>query len=214
MNRSIPILFSLCLLMSFLPVEAGKLGLGLRAGTQGLGAELGIRVSDRFSLRAGYYTADVSDNYEETDITYDGDVQLGGAGLIADFHPFKGSFHVSAGLFSNDNEIGIGATPTTSQDIGGTTYTPMQIGTLDGRISFDSTAVYAGLGWGRINGDKRLSFLFDLGILNQGSGDVDLSSSTGLISNADLQAEIAEIESDIEDYDFWPVISFGIGIRF
>ena len=133
---------------------------------------------------------------------------------IADFHPFKGGFHLSAGLFSNENEISISATPTAALDIGGTTYTPAEIGTLSGRISFDSTAPYFGLGWGRISGEKRVGFLFDLGILKQGSGSVELTSSTGLINLVDLQTEISEIEADIEDFDFWPVVSFGLAIRF
>ena len=214
MSHRTAILLSLVLLAGSLPVQAGKLGVGVRAGTQGAGAEFGIGVSDRFTLRAGYYTADLSEDYDDAGIVYDGDLQIGGSGVIADFHPFKGSFHVSAGVFSNENELTIIATPTMSEFIGGTLYTPAEIGTLSGEISFDSTAPYFGIGWGRITGDKRLGFLFDLGILAQGSGDVVLTSSTGLIDAADLQAEIAEIEADIEDFDFWPVISFGLAIRF
>jgi len=214
MSRKIIILLLVSFSATLFPAHAGKVGVGLRAGTLGLGAEVGVGISDRFALRGGYYTANVSEDYDDAGILYDGDLDVGGFGAIVDFHPFKGGFHVSAGLFANENEFAITATPTTPQDIGGMTYTPAEIGTLNGKVSFDSTAPYFGVGWGRISGTKRVSFLSDFGVLRQGSGDVLLASSTGLVSMADLQAEIAEIESDIEDFDFWPVISFGLAIRF
>jgi hypothetical protein len=196
------------------PSHAADVGVGVRAGTQGLGAELGFGVTGWLGIRGGFYTGSLSFDYEETGIEYDGDLDVGGLGVVADFHPFRNGFRVSAGLFSNDNGIGIKATPTEPQEIGGTIYDPAEIGTLNGDVGFDSTAPYLGLGWGRLAGGKRLAFLFDLGVLRQGSGDVSLSSSTGLIDPADLEAEIAEIESDIEDYDLWPVVSFGLAIRF
>lgn len=193
---------------------AADFGLGLRAGTQGFGGELGMGLGQHFALRAGYYKASVSGDYDDTDITYDGDLDVGGTGLIADFYPFKNGFHISAGYFSNDNAIGLEATPTGPQEIGDTTYTPAEIGTLTGDVAFDDTAPYFGLGWGRLTGAKRLGFLVDLGFLKQGSGDVTLVSSTGLVAQDDLDAEVAEIEDDIKDYDFWPVLSFGLAIRF
>lgn len=213
-TRHIPVLLLLCLSLSATAVAAEKVGIGLRVGTQGWGAEVGFKLSDRFGLRAGLYGAEISDSYEETDIVYDGDLQLGGLGVIADFHPFRGGFHLSAGLLSNETGIDMSATPTMSQTIGGNVYTPAEIGTLTGSVDFDDTAPYFGLGWGRIPGSGRVGFLADIGVLAQGSGSVSLTSSTGLINPADLQAEIDEIEADIEDFDLWPVISFGLAIRF
>jgi hypothetical protein len=63
-------------------------------------------------------------------------------------------------------------------------------------------------------GERRVGFLFDLGVVSQGSGDVTLSSSTGIVDPADLEAEAARIEEDIEDYELWPVLSVGLAIRF
>ena len=195
-------------------VEAVELGVGIRAGTQGIGAELGVGLSKWFALRGGYYGGTVSGDYDDTDISYNGDLTLGGAGVLADFYPMRGGFRLSAGVFSNDTAIELEAAPTGPQEIGGVTYTPAQIGVLNGDVEFDSTAPYFGLGWGRLTGGKRLGFLFDLGVLKQGSGDVILTSSTGLVSSADLESEAAEIEDDIESYEFWPVLSFGMAIRF
>ncbi len=213
MSRRITIFLLLCFLAALDSTHAAKFGVGLRAGTQGAGAEFGVGITERFSVRTGYYSMSLPASYQETVVVYDGDVKLGGLGVIADFHPFKGGFHVSAGVFSNENGISISATPSTAMNIGGTLYTPAEIGTLTGRVSFGDTATYVGFGWGRITGKKRISFLGDLGVLKQGSARVDLTSSSGLIALVDLTTEMSDIEAGI-GYDLWPVVSFGLGIRF
>lgn len=193
---------------------AADVGLGLRAGTVGLGAEIAVGVSERLTVRGGLYTADVTDSFDEGGISYDGELSLGGAGVLLDLFPTGGAFHLTAGLFSNDNRIDLTATPTQPQEIGGTVYTPAEIGRLFGDVTFDDTVFYAGLGWGNVARGKRTSFLFDLGVLAQGGGKVRLDATNPVISDADLQAEARQIEDDISSYDLWPVISLGLAIRF
>jgi hypothetical protein len=50
-------------------------------------------------------------------------------------------------------------------------------------------------------------------VLRQGSGDVTLFSNFVLVDPADIEQEIVELEDDIDDYELWPVISFGVAIR-
>jgi hypothetical protein len=73
---------------------------------------------------------------------------------------------------------------------------------------------YFGLGWGTVARGKRVGFLFDLGVIRQGAGQVVLASSTGLVDPDDLEAEAADLEESIEDFKLWPIISFGLLIRF
>jgi hypothetical protein len=215
MSARLSTALAILLLAAVTSLHAGAdFGLGLRIGTQGAGAELGVGLGKRVGIRGGYYAGEVSGDYEETDIDYEGELTLGGPGLLVDFHPMKGSFRLSAGMFSNKNAIDLEGVATADREIGDATYTPDEIGTLTGEIDFDDTAPYFGIGWGRLTGNKRLGFLVDLGALKQGSGDVTVSSSTGLIAEEDLEAEAAEIEEDIESYEFWPVLSFGLAIRF
>jgi hypothetical protein len=75
------------------------------------------------------------------------------------------------------------------------------------------SAPYLGIGWGNAAVGKRVGFLFDLGVLRQGSGDVTLFSNFVLVDPADIEQEIVELEDDIDDYELWPVISFGVAIR-
>jgi hypothetical protein len=196
------------------PASAADAGIGLRAGTQGLGVELGLAFTPMFGLRAGGYTLDVHEDYEQDGIDYDGTLKLGGYGLLADFFPFKKTFHLTAGVFENRNAVELEAVPTGPIEIGGDIYLPAQVGTLEGDVTFDDVVPYFGIGWGTFAASGRVGFLFDLGVIRQGSGEVTLTSSAGLVSQDDLDAEAQEIEDDIEDYDLWPVISFGLAIRF
>jgi len=196
------------------PAHAADLGMGLRAGTHGLGAEFGVGFTPWFGLRAGASVLNVSGDYDEQGIDYDGTLKLGGYGLWADFFPMKGTFRITAGVLSNRNAIELEAVPTAPIEIGGGTYDPSEVGTLNGNVDFDSTVPYLGIGWGNVARGKRVGFLCDLGVIRQGAGDVALSASSGLVDPGDLAAEAAKIEDDIEDYELWPVISFGLSIRF
>jgi len=214
MTRRTIVLLAIVWLFATATAGAADFGIGIRAGTQGFGLEGAAGFTERFAVRGGVYGYDLSRDFEEGGIDYDGELQLGGYGILVDFFPMRGKFRLSAGLFSNENEILIEATPTADIDIGGTTYTPAEAGFLSGTIGFDSTAPYAGIGWGNFTKGGRVGFLFDFGVLAQGSGDVTLSSNSSLVDPADLALEIAEIEDDIDGFDLWPVISFGLAIRF
>jgi hypothetical protein len=114
----------------------------------------------------------------------------------------------------NRNGIDLKARPTDDVEIGNTTYTPAQAGTLRGNVDFNDTAPYFGIGYGSAaKGPKRVRFAFDLGVLQQGSGDVSISSSSRLVSSDDLRQEEADLEDDIDNYKLWPVIALGISFR-
>lgn len=196
-------------------VYAGeRIGLGVKAGTLGVGFDVTGRLTNWFSIRGTINALDVSRDYEETGVSYEGDLRLGAAGVLVDLHPFKGNFRVTAGLLKNRNEIGLTAEPTDDIEIGGTTYTPAQAGRLTGSIEFKDTAPYLGIGYGSAaRGPGRIKFLFDLGVLNQGSGDVSIASSSNQVSPVDLRQEEDELEDDIEDFKLWPVLDFGISFR-
>jgi hypothetical protein len=214
MQRAVAVCVFVSSLLLAGPAFAADFGVGLKAGTYGLGAEFGVGFSSWFTLRATATTGDLSGDYDEDGIDYDASLDVGGYGLLADFFPMKGTFRLTAGLLSNRNEIGLEAVPTAPIEIGGTTYPPAAVGTLSGDIEFDSSVPYFGVGWGNVAKGRRFGFLVDLGFIHQGAGNVTLSSSTGLVSQSDLDAEAAAIEDDIQDYDFWPIVSFGLAIRF
>lgn len=215
--------------------NAGDLGVSARVGTLGPGIELDYKLTNRFSLRAHF--SDYSYDYEEEEdgIDYDGDVNLSTYGLSADWHPFGGSFRLSAGAYANGNEIDAIATGEGEYEIGDTTYrqtdpnNPIQID-MNAELG-SGTAPFLGLGWGNSpKNDGGFMFSFELGVLFTGSPDIDLMASgeaedannPGVTFNLqddptvqeEIDREIAELEEDISDFEYWPVLMLGLGYRF
>ncbi len=191
-----------------------RLGIGIKGGTYGVGLDLTGRIVDWFSLRGTVNAVNASRSYSETDVDYDADVKLGGYGVIADFHPLKNNFRISAGFLRNRNAIDLIAVPTSDVTIGGNTYPPALVGELDGSIRFKKNTPYIGVGYGNAaKSGHRVRFLLDVGVVHQGSGQATVTSSSGLVAPSDLRAEEAKIEDQIKNYKLWPVIALGISIR-
>ena len=189
-------------------------GVALRAGTYGVGADIGYGINRVITVRGSYQTLDVSESFDEDGIDYDADLEIGGTGLYLDVFPFAGKFRITGGLVENRNEVRVMATPTEAEVIGDTLYTPDQIGTLTGFVDYDRSATYLGIGVGNLARGRRFGFVFDAGLVFQDAGDVTLSSSTGLIDPNDLELERLDLQDDADDLESWPVISFGLAIRF
>jgi hypothetical protein len=187
---------------------------GVKGGTLGAGVEATIGISKRFNARLGYNAYDFDTEEEADDIEYDATLELKSAGLMLDIHPFAGAFRITVGMLSNSNQILMNATPTANQEIGGTTYTPAQIGTLSGEVTFKKSSPYFGIGWGNaVSEGWPLGMSFELGIVKQGKPQVAFSS-TGTVSQADLDAEADNAEEDLKDFDGYPVIALGFSWRF
>lgn len=220
MNRirvsGLALLVALTLASASSAVADDRFGLGIKAGTYGFGVDFGVTLNKWVALRASVQLAEPSTSETFDQVEYDGQLTLGGEGLLVDFYPMKGQFHLTGGVFHNRNAIDLTGTPTEPVEIGGIIYDPSEIGSLSGTIEFDSTVPYLGVGWGNTSrGRSRVRFVADLGVLFQGSGKVDsLTASGGGVSQGDLEAEIATIEDEIADYDWWPVVNLGLAIRF
>ena len=142
-------------------------------------------------------------------------LRLRSMGIFLDWHPRKGTFRASIGLLSNQNAVELHATPMLSVRIGGTTYASHEIGTLSGKVKFRSTAPYLGIGTGNaVGATHRLHFLFDAGVIFQGSPTVTLSATNPIVSPQDLGIEGNEISDDVKWFRIWPVFSFGLAYRF
>jgi hypothetical protein len=192
----------------------GHLYGGVTGGTLGVGPELGYRASDMFGVRANATFLNISHGFDSGDLAYDGKVKLKSGGLMLDLFPFGGGFRVSAGARINDNGGRVVASPTRSVTIGNTTYTPAQIGTLRGTAETKDFAPALTLGWA---GSNTQGFVFgvEAGALFQGRVRINrFTSSTNLISAADLERERRAIQDDVEDYKVYPILQLTLGYRF
>ena len=203
------------------PVQAGDWSLGVAASTLGLGAEAGYSFSDRFDVRLAGYAFSLSQDGEESGIEFDSTLDLANVGAYLDWRPFAGAFRVSAGWFATDNSLDADGKPGPggTYDIGGVTFTAAEVGALQATGDLGSSAPYLGLGWLWGRADGGLAWSLDLGVLLQDSPGIELTSTGGTLSSQPelqeaLAVEEAELENDLDQYDVYPVVTFGVTYRF
>lgn len=195
-------------------------GVGLKAGTLGLGVEArwsGLPYVD-FRLGANSYT--YADDGSQAGIVYDADLDLETFFVTGNFHFPLTPFRLTAGLFGNGNEMNMvsGAQPGDgSFSIGGGSYSAAEVGTLSSNTSFGSTAPYVGLGFDfEIFGKAGLNF--DVGVLLQGDPEVTLVADGVLAADpnfqAALEAERQDLEDKFSDFKAYPVVSLSVVYNF
>ena len=194
---------------------ADGFALGAKAGTLGLGLEGTKGLTDKFNLRLGLNSYSYEFDEDASGIRYDAEFDLKSTAAIIDWHPFSGSFRLSAGFVHNKNQVTLTARPSGNVTIGNTVYSPAAAGTISGDVKFKSGAPYAGIGFGNaVSKGVPFGVTFEVGVLFQGSPDVSLRSNSPLVSESDLRREEQEAEADLEDFKTYPVISLGISYRF
>jgi opacity protein-like surface antigen len=209
------------LLLVVSPAAWADVGVLLKAGTLGAGLDVSVGMSESLGLRLQANALSYEDDLTESDVDYSADLELKSAGLLLDWHPFRGVFRVSLGAYWNGNEATAVGRPTGgTYEINGTTYASAEIGSLNGQVDFPSVAPYLGLGFGSApKAGSGLSFSFDVGVLYQQEANVALSVACGTTVRcaqlqSDVAAEAVSLQDDLKDYKFYPVVSFGIGYRF
>jgi hypothetical protein len=213
-------------LASVTSLAQADVGIGLRGGTMGFNADLDIGITERLNARLAYNFLNYDYTVEDTDVTYDGELEIGSFSALLDWHAFGGGFRFTGGAVSAGPKIIMDGTPApgTTVEIGDTTYTAAQVGSLTGEMKFgDSVAPYIGIGYGNVVGkNHRVTFLFDLGVVYTGAPTVTLNTVCGSALNAsqcaqlqsDTQAEVDDLKNEASGYEWYPVINLGIGIRF
>ena len=172
--------------------DTGGLAISGKAGTLGLGGELTTRITSNINARVGINALDLNFEAEPEEVEYDVGLDLLSFSALLDWHIFNDAFRISGGVLVNENELSLDASPTTSVKLGGTEYTPAQIGTLSGGIDFDDIAPYVGIGWGNaLDSNKRWGFTCDFGVAYTRSPHVALSASGLLASDPTFQAALA-----------------------
>ncbi|MFH0879143.1 MAG: hypothetical protein V2A34_05485 [Lentisphaerota bacterium] len=197
------------------------IALGAKIGTLGLGGDLTIGLFEVFNIRGGVNYANFSFNGTVRDIKYNYGVDYLSFPILADIHPFRNNFRISAGVLLNqDNKVKLDAAPNKNVTIGDDEYTPAQIGILNGTIKFTRNAApYVGIGFGNaVKEDTSWSFIFDLGVVFQ-TYDVELTSRGGTMSDnpaflLNLAKEEADVQDDFDKFEIYPVLSFGVGYHF
>lgn len=215
----------------------GAVQAGVHGSTLGWGLSAGYDVSESWSVRALINRLDYDFERTKSGNRFKGDLELQSFGLVMDWRPFGGGFRMTGGAFVNGNELAVRAKGA-RLDIGGRKYT----GNLDLKADFRTLAPYFGVGYGSGQGRTGFSFVFDAGLLFQGSPDLSASGSVASGSlgscrftvgkggratlagsdscasldslKTDIEKEHDKLSDDLDDFDLWPVVLLGASYRF
>ena len=211
-------------------LDLGSVRVGVHGGTLGLGVNVGLDVSDRVVARGmiNMFSLD----YEETESgnTFDGDLDLQSIGLVGDWHPLDSGFRVTGGAFLNNNKVSATAVGR-DLEIGGRSYA----GRIDMLLDFETIAPYLGAGWTSDSiGKPGWSFSIDAGLLYQQAPRISASGTAGGCSfslstegdatvrncpdsrvlEADIEAEHADLLIELDNFEWYPVLSIGVSYRY
>jgi hypothetical protein len=204
--------------------SAGDTGLGIKAGTLGVGIDITKSLLPQLNTRVGFNALLFDYNGDSNDIDYDVDVELGTINLFLDYYPIKTSkFRLTGGILYNRNDISAtGKAKNGTFNINDVIYSASDISSLGADIDLNQFAPYLGLGYGNtLSKDGKWFFNFDLGAMYHGSPDASLTVTSDTLSEADMKtlqghvdAEERELNDDISSLAWYPVIQFSVTYKF
>jgi len=191
------------LIVCILAAAAGSAqaaGIGVRAGTTGIGVDVAWDLAPTLSTRLGYSALKWNHDVETSNLEYDGKLKLSNLNAMVDFHPLGPLFRLTGGLIFNNNKYDVSA-------LGGA---------LTGTVTPErDVAPYLGIGWGTVAG-AGIGFYADIGIMFMGTPKATLRCS-GLPAStcASLVAgEQARLQDELDHLKHYPVINLGLTIGF
>ena len=212
---------AIVLLLSFLSAGVANadhdFGVGVKVGTLGLGLEASWQPLTYLELRIGANTFSTEDDGDVAGIYYDQELNLESFYGTANIHFADSPMRVTAGYYSNGNEVLLVNDTLEDQDIGNGTYLGAGIGTLSSSTTFANGAPYFGIGYDfTIKG--KIGMNVDFGVLWQGDPEVTLIADGALSTDpgfqADLETERQELEKEMSEFKAWPLLQIGFVYKF
>ncbi len=208
--------------------NALDVGVGVKVGTVGAGLNLSAAVTENVNVRLSLTSIDLDEEDETIDVgdavegALDAEVDLdfGANAVLIDWYVFKGGFHLTAGMLRHTGEADFEGELVSAASFDGTLITPGDIGTVSGEVEFaDSYQPYIGIGWGRKAGKNGgFSVTADVGIALLDPSVKLEADATGLVPQSEIDASLREMEKDAEDelddFEYWPVLSVGLNYAF
>jgi hypothetical protein len=188
---------------------AHALGIGVRAGTTGLGVDVAKNIAPLVDARIGYSGGTWGHDSSTSGATYKGDFKLSNLNALLDFHPLGPLFRLTGGVVYNKNKY---------QATGTSSNTP---GSFDATVeSGRALAPYLGIGWGNVAG-MGVNFYADLGLMFMGSPKATLNANCSGLSGAQCTAlqgqvagEQARLQDELKSFKAYPVLNIGVTIGF
>lgn len=189
------------------PAHAGNAvaDVDMHISTLGGGLGIAVPVSDSVAARVGFNQFSMSYNTTTTTATstinYAGTLKLSTVQLLADWHPFDGLTHITAGVMINNNRL----EATGVDQVTG--------GVVNAVVDFNKTAPYLGFGWSGQASHTGWSFKSDFGVLFQGAPRATLTTANPTLA-PNLATEQSTLNDNLKNFRYYPVVSVGIGYAF
>jgi len=204
--------------MPFSAQASASVDIDVHASTLGFGVGFAIPVTENLSGRLSLSKFNHAFQTTSDQINYDANLKLENVAALADWHLFSGITHLTAGLIYNNNAFSMNAVPASgSFTINGVPYNTTQISSLSADTSFNKIAPYLGFGWSGRASKTGFSFKSDIGVMFQGSPKATLTASNpnnDPTLAAHVAAEQAKLDSDMENFKLYPVVSVGMAYAF
>jgi len=223
--------------------KMSRVAVGGGISAMGINLQAAVKVDSHLNIRGvGNYLNYSDSNISTSGFNVSGTIDLATAGVSLDYFPFpRHGLHISPGaLLYNQN--GINATMVaqggTSFTLNDYTYYSSQANPVTGTASLSlnkqSVAPSITIGWGNMiprNG-SHWSFPFELGAAYIGQPQLNMALVSGQVCqdpqgtvncqsvvgdptiNANLQAQIAKYQNDLNPLRFYPILSFGMAYSF
>jgi hypothetical protein len=204
---------------------------GISVGSIGADIEYSRLIAPEYNLALRLTAGGMSysGDYDDTDTHYDTDLSLFNAGATLEYHPFKSGFYLGIGAYYQNDDYTMDATPSGGVfEFNGNTYPAALVGSVAGDVAdLNNLVPYLGIGYdASLFNNGKLFFTFKAGAWYQGTATVNLTAHDCALDSVpgsplgcddlryDLRQEEKDINEDIQDYKWWPVVQFGLSYRF
>lgn len=198
-------------------------GIGTGVSTTGVNVEAKYAASNNLVLRGSVSALPITTDQNYDGVDYEASIDMLNVGAFADIYPFKNNgFNISGGVYAGDKSLDLLGTPDAAQmvEIGNQTYTGAEIGTLTGSVEYSNVAPFVGIGYdGFLNHNRLWSLSARAGVMLIGSPEVNVIAEGGLVSaqpavQDELEREAQNLQDELDEYKYYPVVSLGITRRF
>jgi hypothetical protein len=213
------------------------IGVGVSAGTLGVGPQAAVSVSEFSNVRGGFNFFSYDHAFTKDGVRYDGTLKFRSLQVTWDqYFPHLGGFHISPGALLYDGNSGhaVAAVPGgNSFTLGNATYYSSSANPVNGTgdISFNKAAPMILFGFGNLvpRSNRHFGVNIDVGVVFQGSPNAKLnlagtaclnSAQTACLNTADpaVQANVLseqnKLNDDLGPFRYYPVVSLGFSYKF
>jgi hypothetical protein len=211
------------------------IGVAANASTLGLGADVGVGLTPKLTLRGGFHAFSYDRSFNRDGINYQGTFDMKSGQVLLDWFPTGRGFHLSPGmLVYNGNRFDANAAVSGGQtfSLGGNLFrsNPANPTTGNGKLEFNKVAPLVVFGFGNlVPRSRHFTAAVDLGVAYPGTPTASLSlagsacapngancrdAATDPTVQSSLQSEVAKLNRDAESYKVYPILSVGFGYKF